>query len=269
MTLWAVVPVKALDAAKGRLAPLLTLPERQALAGALLADVLAALCASPSVGRVLLVSADPAALALAESLGASPLPETPPGPASRPEPAPAAGRGGSGPPPDTRSRPAIRPSPGLAGAEAPLNAALDQAAATAAAGGATALLALPADLPLVTAVDIEALSAHWPAQPSVVLAGTPDGGTGALLRSPPAAIPAAFGPDSLRAHLRAARERRVHARLVWRPNLALDVDSPADLERLFAHPAVGVHTAAWLSHWQQTVDRGSPLGQAIGTTRRE
>ena len=90
MTLWAVVPAKSLATAKGRLGSLLVPDERRALATALLADVLAALRATTSVERVLVVSADDAVLALAETLGATPLRE----PALTPWPPPPQGERG-------------------------------------------------------------------------------------------------------------------------------------------------------------------------------
>ncbi|HLH24916.1 MAG TPA: 2-phospho-L-lactate guanylyltransferase [Chloroflexota bacterium] len=221
MALWAVVPVKGLATAKGRLAPLLTPAEREALAAALLADVLAALRAAPAVARVLVVSPDAAALSLAEEWGAAPLAEL----------------GATGPgdyPP---------------GEEAGLNAALDYAATVAAGGGASALLTLPADLPLVTPADVAAVVANPPPAPSVALAPTVDGGTGALLRQPPLALPARFGPDSVRAHLQAAAARGVAARLVWRRGLGLDVDRPDDLARLAALPRP-TRTRALVAAWR-------------------
>jgi 2-phospho-L-lactate guanylyltransferase len=222
MALWAVVPVKGLTAAKGRLAPLLTSAERGALAAALLADVLAALRDAPGVERVLVVSPDPEALALAEVWGATPLVEpVAPGVAS----------------------------PRPPGDDVGLNVALDHAAVVAAAGGAAALLALPADLPLVAPADVAAVAAALPRAPSVALAPTADGGTGALLRQPPLAIPARFGAASLRAHLEAAAAHGVAARLVWRRNLSLDVDRPADLERLAFLPAPSA-TRRLLVQWR-------------------
>ncbi|HZS00584.1 MAG TPA: 2-phospho-L-lactate guanylyltransferase [Chloroflexota bacterium] len=222
MALCAVVPLKGLAAAKGRLAPLLTPAEREALAAALLADVLRALRATPAVTRVLVVSPDPAALALAASLGAEPLAEPPA---------------------------LVAALPGSAADEAGLNAALDHAARVAAAGGAEALLALPADLPHVTPADLAALCAALPKAPSVVLAPTADGGTGALLRQPPPVVPARFGPDSLRGHLQVAAARGVAARLVWRRGLSFDVDRPTDLDRLADLPRPS-RTRALLARWQ-------------------
>jgi 2-phospho-L-lactate guanylyltransferase len=206
--------------------------ERRALAEALLADVLHPLTTAPEVERVLVVSADPAALTLAARLGATPLLEAPLGSADR-----------AAPPEDLD-------------AEAALNHALDQAAATAEANGVAALLALPADLPLVTPADVAALAADPLPAPAIVVAATADGGTGALLRCPPLAIPARFGADSLRSHLAAAARRGVRARLVWRPNLAVDVDTPPDLERLAALPTLGGHTGAWLAAWRAAAHVG-------------
>jgi 2-phospho-L-lactate guanylyltransferase len=246
MSLWAVVPIKTLDASKGRLAPLLGPAQRRGLAAALLADVLAALAAAPVVERLLVVSPDRAALALGASLGAVPLPETP-----------------VDEPPSGEAEPSGDPF-----SERALNAALDQAAAVARDGGASGLLALPADLPLITPADVAALAAALPPAPSVVLAATLDGGTSALLRQPPGALPACFGPGSLRAHLRAAAEREVRARVVWRPSLALDVDAPEDLQRVAAAPTLGAHTRAWRDEWRALADAPdatSPLES--GTTR--
>jgi 2-phospho-L-lactate guanylyltransferase len=240
MALWAVVPIKGLAAAKGRLAPRLTPAERGALAAALLADVLAALREAPQVARVLVVSPDAEALALAASLGAAPLAE-----------------------PGAPAHADVR----LPGEETGLNTALDHAARVAVAGGAAALLALPADLPLVTPADLAALCAALPPAPSVVLAPTADGGTGALLRQPPLALPARFGADSLRAHLETAAARGVAARLVWRRNLSLDVDRPADLDRLVALPQ-RTRTRALLAHWQAAGRWRADAALAVGRAPR-
>jgi 2-phospho-L-lactate guanylyltransferase len=236
VSIWAVVPLKALAAAKGRLAPVLTVAERAALARAMLADVLAALQASPGVAGMWVVSGDAAALELAERLGARPL-EEPRERAAVPALAIATQTAGVVP----RLAPTQPPAWGgapvpawAADAEEGLNAALDHAARVAEAAGATGLLALPADVPLVTPVDVAALLRGLPAVPAAVLAPTLDGGTGALLRSPPTALPARFGEDSLRAHLRVAYRRGVRTRVVRRANLALDLDRPADLQRIAA-----------------------------------
>jgi len=69
MSVHAVVPVKAFAAAKQRLAEFLSPSQRQALALAMLEDVLAALAAC-DLASVIVVTADPAAACLAGAFGA-------------------------------------------------------------------------------------------------------------------------------------------------------------------------------------------------------
>jgi 2-phospho-L-lactate guanylyltransferase len=110
-----------------------------------------------------------------------------------------------------------------------LNAALEAGTEVAAAAGATALLVLPCDVPLVTAADVAAVFA---CPENVVVAQSPDGGTNALLRRPPDAMPTRFGPASADAHRRAAEKARVDCRVGIFESLSLDVDTYSDLVRL-------------------------------------
>lgn len=113
-----------------------------------------------------------------------------------------------------------------------LNPALEEGRRWATDQGASSLLVLPADLPLLGAPDVRALLQRGE-DSSVVL--SPDGvrtGTNALLLRPPDALPFAFGPGSYEAHLRAARERCLSVTACERPNLAFDLDTGEDLARL-------------------------------------
>jgi 2-phospho-L-lactate/phosphoenolpyruvate guanylyltransferase len=107
-------------------------------------------------------------------------------------------------------------------------------------GDAGGVLILSSDLPAVTADDIRAVAEGAGVALAPDRAGS---GTNALWRNPAAAIALAFGAGSRRAHEDLARASGVPFRLVTRPGLALDVDTPQDLD------------AAW----------GAPLGDA---TRR-
>jgi 2-phospho-L-lactate guanylyltransferase len=185
---FALVPVKPLHLAKGRLASVISAPERRALVLAMLGDVLAALDATDAVSGVIVVSRDAEALALAARLGASVL---------------------------------LDRSDGL-------NGALAQAAAFTAQCGASALLALPADLPLVSPAEIAGLIAAGE-EAGVALAPSRDGGTNGLYIAAQAALPFLFGPGSLARHVAAAWERGIVPRLFRSPGLELDVDRPADL----------------------------------------
>lgn len=110
-----------------------------------------------------------------------------------------------------------------------LNAALALATEKAVSCGVSRLLVLPADVPAVSAADIEMLFSF---EEPVVVAPSLDGGTAGLLRFPPAAIDTAFGPGSARLHLSAARQAGLKARFVEARSLLLDVDVPEDLEKL-------------------------------------
>jgi 2-phospho-L-lactate guanylyltransferase (CobY/MobA/RfbA family) len=90
---------------------------------------------------------------------------------------------------------------------------------------------LPFDVPLVTAGELEALFAT---DADVVVARSDDGGTSGLLRRPPAAITARFGPDSARSHAAAAGVAGLRVASLVLPGLSLDVDDPGDLRRLAA-----------------------------------
>ncbi|MDP8950071.1 MAG: 2-phospho-L-lactate guanylyltransferase [Actinomycetota bacterium] len=114
-----------------------------------------------------------------------------------------------------------------------LNPALEEGRRRAMDQGASVLLVLPADLPLLDAEDVGAVLESVGETTSVTI--SPDGtrsGTNALLLRPPDALPFAFGPDSYEAHLRAARERGLDVRICERPHLAFDLDTAEDLARL-------------------------------------
>jgi 2-phospho-L-lactate guanylyltransferase len=114
----------------------------------------------------------------------------------------------------------------------PLANAIRQVEAKAKQDGATALAVLPADVPLVT---VDTLHEALRTLGAVVLARSADGsGTSLLLRRPPRAIPARFGPDSFRRHLELAAERGLPVSVVERHELSFDVDRPDDILTLLA-----------------------------------
>jgi 2-phospho-L-lactate/phosphoenolpyruvate guanylyltransferase len=117
-------------------------------------------------------------------------------------------------------------------AKPPLANAIRQVEAKAKQDGATALAVLPADVPLLT---VETLHEALRTLGAVVLARSADGsGTSLLLRRPPRAIPARFGPDSFRRHLELAAERGLPVSVVERRELSFDVDRPDDILTLLA-----------------------------------
>src|SRR5512147_661794 len=121
MTLWAIVPVKPLRRGKSRLSPSLTDEERAELNRMLLERTLKTLIALREVEQVLVVSRDSSALAIARDLGARTVQED--------------------------------------GAPS-LNTALRRATVVAQVYASRGVLVIPADLPLLTAVDIRTLLAR-------------------------------------------------------------------------------------------------------------
>jgi 2-phospho-L-lactate guanylyltransferase len=112
-----------------------------------------------------------------------------------------------------------------------LNPALEEGRLWATQNGASALLVLPADLPLIEPEDVLAVLAGAASAPVVV---TPDGarsGTNALLLRPPDVLPFLFGPESFEAHLRAAGDRDVEVRVCENGHLSFDLDTAGDLAR--------------------------------------
>ena len=100
--------------------------------------------------------------------------------------------------------------------------------------GATRVLLVPGDCPLLRAEDVDELLARHP-EPGVVVVPDRHGtGTNALLLDPPTAIPPAFGPGSRDRHVRLARDAGLPVQVDEVPSLLLDVDTLEDLDAVAA-----------------------------------
>jgi 2-phospho-L-lactate guanylyltransferase len=109
----------------------------------------------------------------------------------------------------------------------PLLAAIRQVEQLAREQEVDALAILPGDVVLVTAAVLAA--ALRTLGPVVLARSNDDAGTSFLLRRPPRAIPARFGPESFRRHLELATARGLPAAVVDRPELSFDLDVPGDI----------------------------------------
>jgi len=199
MDLWAVVPVKERDRAKERLAPLLPPELRRKLALAMLEDVLTALAASVGLAGLLVVTLDPGASLAARHYGARVVED---------------------------------------GARDGHSGAVIGAARLLKAEGRGGMLTLPGDIPLVTPYEIsEIISAHRPAPSFTIVPSHDEGGSNAILMSPPDAVPLRFGVDSFFPHLRAAEAKGITPTVLRLPGIALDIDNPEDLAALARQPA--------------------------------
>jgi 2-phospho-L-lactate/phosphoenolpyruvate guanylyltransferase len=204
---WVVVVARVGDGAKSRLGQVLDPAQRQALARAMLADVLAVCTSVDALDGVLAVLDTPEARTLACSLGVRAIHDP----------------GGD------------------------MNAAAGAGLAAAQACGAQTAIVLPGDIPLLTVSDLEALVAAAADAPyTVVIGASRDGlGTNALLLRPPDVIRPSFGPPSVERHVRLGDQAHAATHVLPHLGLAHDVDTPRDLSAL-ADLSVGAHTARFL-----------------------
>ena len=104
--------------------------------------------------------------------------------------------------------------------------------------GVDKIAIIPADLPQLSHDDIELLdNAHE--QGVTLCAAEKDGGTNALVFTPPLAIPLLFGLDSCKNHQQAAKVREVTVNTVHASGIQRDVDQSDDLRWLFERSSGG------------------------------
>ena len=121
-----------------------------------------------------------------------------------------------------------------------LNQAVNQATKWCARNAAEWILVLPADVPLITSNDIDQL-VKLALNNSVVISPSRNGGTNALLQTPPGVISPCFGSDSFKKHICKALAKHVQTKIYVSSNVMLDIDSEKDLEQLLK---VGERTAS-------------------------
>jgi 2-phospho-L-lactate guanylyltransferase len=113
-----------------------------------------------------------------------------------------------------------------------LNNALEYATNWCVERGAEAILILPADIPLITAADINRMIQMSSEVASIVISPSRDGGTNALMRKPPDVIKTHFGPGSFNRHVGEASKKGIQAKIYRSSRIYLDIDSIQDL-RMF------------------------------------
>jgi 2-phospho-L-lactate/phosphoenolpyruvate guanylyltransferase len=186
---WAIVPAKALAAAKSRLAGMLSAAQREMLSALLLERTLQVLRSAQGLAGIAVISRDAAVWSLARRHEVLAIAETTP---------------------------------------AGLNYALRQAI-EALPRAAEAALVLPADLPMVQASDVESMLEYGARDDLVIAPDRREVGTNALLIGAPGGWESRFGEDSFRQHVIQALRRGMDVRICRRRALALDLDWPADL----------------------------------------
>jgi 2-phospho-L-lactate guanylyltransferase len=218
----ALMPLKDLVEAKSRLAGLLRPAERRALAQAMAEDVLSSLRKSDTVSRIVMVSDDPGAGALCAVYGAECWSEA---------------------------------SLGCRG----LNPVIDAAATRMRTEADDTLLVLHADLPLLSAADIDAVILQQSQHGGLVIGPDRRGSGTNLLAFAGQALPEfRFGTNSCSRHRAGASEAGIAVSQVHRIGIECDIDEPQDLNYLVSvmSPASTSHTATLLcaAQWRARVD---------------
>jgi 2-phospho-L-lactate guanylyltransferase len=116
-----------------------------------------------------------------------------------------------------------------------LNAAFDAGRQAALAAGATGLVLLPADLPLLSGADLEQLLAAGSRAGVAIAPDRRGSGTNGLYVSMQrgARMRFAFGPGSRERHEAEARSCGYRAQIVAIPGLQADIDTRADYDSVF------------------------------------
>ena len=191
-----LVPVKNLADAKQRLSSVLNSDERIALAQAMCEDVLQVLASWQGRPEVAVVTSDPFARNLAERFNFEVIADDNSGETS----------------------------------------AIEMATAFCQARGAESTLVVPADIPLIDSSELQQIVDNAPAGGTVLVPDAAGRGTNAAWRAPADLFPLRFGNDSFKPHHAAAQATNKPCVVLRLAGIAVDVDSPEDLQHLVSLP---------------------------------
>ncbi len=196
----ALVPFRSFSSGKQRLGEAMDDASRAEFVEAMLEDTLSALLACSGISRVVLLSDDKEAAAMARKMGATSIAEAP--------------------------------------ASQGLNAVV-QTAALEFSALYESLLVVHGDLPLLQAAEIEQLlQAHARLDGQRKLTIAPDRhkqGSNCVLCSPVDVMRFNYGPGSLAKHLALAAQHGIQSQVVELPGAGMDIDIPDDVAVLGAH----------------------------------
>lgn len=203
--MWALVPLKSLGSAKQRLANTLSSAERRDLMLAMVRDVLTALKQSQRLAGVLIVSQTNESVALAQAFSTERFAES---------------DGGN------------------------LSDALTEAASYATdILGATGVMVIPGDVPLLTASEIDAMLEQH--ERVTVVPDSDHVGTNCLACSPANCLQFQFDGQSFTPHLESAVRANLDPKVYESPGFGLDIDTPQDLTTLLSRDS-GSQTGTFL-----------------------
>lgn len=188
-----VIPVKGFDEAKSRLGKTLSPNRRATLARRLCERTLRFFCRHLPEHDLLVVTSSSSIVALAKRHGAHVLEES---------------------------------------AAEGLSMAAQRAATWSHLHGYQAQLLIPTDIAHLDEAEVRQLLAAYDGSPGVAICPANDGGTNALLTTPPDAIPFRFGERSSEAHREAALRLGLPCQMIELTHLRFDLDTPEDLDTL-------------------------------------
>jgi 2-phospho-L-lactate/phosphoenolpyruvate guanylyltransferase len=217
----AIVPVKGLADANGRLRSILSAAERTRLAEALLLDLIVKLPRSRCIDDLLIVTSDEAVARQARWFGHQLLVQD-------------ADEGHS------------------EAASAGARAAMEE--------GAARVAMLPVDCPLLDVEDLDAHIGRSP-RTALIVPDRHGTGTNALVLTPPGIFEPAFGPDSCARHVSRARASGISFALEQVDTLSADLDDPADYtflrDQLLLDPQPAPRTAQVLWELGERTERAA------------
>jgi 2-phospho-L-lactate guanylyltransferase len=219
---YAVLPIKDTDDAKRRLASVLSAPRRQELALAMFEDVLATLSRVRELAGIFVVTADPAAAAIAPRHGARVLSD-------------GAHEGHTG---------AVAAAARRLSKEAMLTAPGD--------------VPLVQEEDIRQLIDAHRDALRRDAHTFIIVPARDERGSNAILCSPANAVPLTFGTDSFLPHLAAARRCGIEPKVLKLPRVALDIDTPEDLAGFLEIPSQ-TRARALLERWGMRSSGEVPL----------
>jgi 2-phospho-L-lactate guanylyltransferase len=188
----AIVPVKGLSVANGRLDGLLSAEERKRLAEGLFLDLIVKLPRARSIDDVLVVTADESIARQARWLGSKVL---------------------------------------IQKSDEGHSEAASAGARAAKADGADRVVMLPVDCPMLDTDELDAHVGRSP-RTVLIVPDRHGTGTNALVLTPPDIFIPAFGPDSCARHVSRARASGISFALEEIESIAIDLDTPQDFSLL-------------------------------------
>jgi 2-phospho-L-lactate/phosphoenolpyruvate guanylyltransferase len=190
-----LIPVKNLSGAKQRLSAILSAEERFSLAQAMCEDVLQAVASWTNRPVAAVVTSDAFAGAVARQHGFEIIADD---------------------------------------ENAGETSAIERATAICRERGATSTLVLPADIPLISAAELQRMAEAAPPKGALLVPDAAKRGTNAAWRAPADLFPLRFGNDSFQPHLASAKAAGLPCIVLDLPGIARDADRPEDLFEIAA-----------------------------------